>query len=206
MTSDVYDAMFSAQPRSGLFHGVVVGLVTNVKDPDKLDRVRVKLPWLPDAPETDWARVAVPMAGNGWGMSLPLELNAEVLVAFEHGNPAVPYVIGVLWNGKDKPPATNDDGKSDVRQIRTRSGHVVRFTDQDGGEKIEIIDKTTKNSIVFDSAKNALTITADTDITIEAKSGKLKLSGQSVEIAAKTTAKVEGSCGLTLKGATVNIN
>jgi uncharacterized protein involved in type VI secretion and phage assembly len=206
MTSDVYDAMFARQSLAGLFHGVVIALVTNVRDPDNAGRVKVKLPWLPDAPETDWARVAVPVAGNGWGMFFPLEVDAEVLVAFEHGNPAAPYVIGVLWNGKDKPPAMNQDGKSDVRQISTRSGHIVRFTDKSGGEKIEIIDKTTKNSIVFDSSKNALTITADTDITIEAKSGKLKLSGQTVEIAAKSTAKVEGQSGLTLKGATVNIN
>ncbi len=32
----------------GRIHGVVVGLVTNNQDPDKLGRVRVKFPWAGD--------------------------------------------------------------------------------------------------------------------------------------------------------------
>src|SRR5215471_6223823 len=36
--------------------GVVIGLVTNVKDDKKLGRVKLKFPWLSDDYESDWAR------------------------------------------------------------------------------------------------------------------------------------------------------
>ena len=42
--------------------GVVVGVVTNNQDPDGMGRVKVKFPWLSDADESNWARVAAPMA------------------------------------------------------------------------------------------------------------------------------------------------
>ena len=49
------------------------------------------------------------------------EVGDEVLVAFERGDLRFPYVLGSLWNGKDKPPSTNDDGKNDVRMIHSRA-------------------------------------------------------------------------------------
>jgi uncharacterized protein involved in type VI secretion and phage assembly len=47
--------------------GVAVGIVTNNKDPEGLGRVKVAFPWLSDADESDWARVAAPMAGKDRG-------------------------------------------------------------------------------------------------------------------------------------------
>ena len=45
--------------------GVVVGIVTNNKDPEMGGRVKVKYPWLDDTLESHWARIASPMAGTG---------------------------------------------------------------------------------------------------------------------------------------------
>jgi uncharacterized protein involved in type VI secretion and phage assembly len=196
------------------FHGVAIGIVTNNKDPDGLGRVKLALPWLADGVETDWARIASPMAGKerGW-YALP-EVDDEVLVAFEHGDPEFPYVLGALWNGKDKPPASNGDGRNDIRMIRSRSGHVIRLTDTGGAEQIEIIDKSTKNSVVISTKDNTITIRADADVVVEAKSGALKLSGRSVEISSASDLKVEAKAGLsvkagaqlTIKGQIVQIN
>ena len=36
------------------------------------------------------------------------QMNDEVLVVFEGGDPRRPYVIGGLWNGSDKPPESID--------------------------------------------------------------------------------------------------
>ncbi|MEA2176331.1 MAG: hypothetical protein QOD00_3923, partial [Blastocatellia bacterium] len=140
--------------------GVVVGIVTNNQDPDEMGRVKVKFPWLSDEDESNWARVATPMAGKERGLYLLPEVEDEVLVAFENGDMRFPYVLGSLWNGKDTPPAKNDDGKNNVRVLKSRSGHVIRLTDEDGKEKIEIIDKSEKNSIEIDTASNTITITA----------------------------------------------
>ena len=174
----------------GRIYGVVIGLVTNNQDPDHLGRVKVKYPWLGDADESAWARIAAPMAGKNRGLFFLPEVDDEVLVVFEHGDPRFPYVLGALWNGKDEPPQTNADGKNDVRVIRSRSGHEIRLTDTDGAEKIEITDKSGANSLTIDTSTNSISITAP--------EGKIKLSAQEIDIEASGTA--------TLKGATVNIN
>jgi len=196
-------------------HGVVVGIVTNNEDPDNLGRVRVRFPWLSDEDESWWARMAVPMAGNERGAYFLPEVNDEVLVAFEHGDMRFPYVLGALWNGKDKPPVDNSDGKNNIRVIKSRSGHIIRLDDSDGAEKIEIIDSSEKNHIVIDTAANTITVTADADITLESVQGKIVIKGAAVEIEStqqdvkiKSAANVNAEAGaqMTIKGATVNIN
>jgi len=74
-------------------------------------------------------------------------------VVFERGDVRFPYVIGCLWNGKDSPPANNADGKNNLRVIRSRSGHLIRLNDEEGKETVEIIDSSTRNSIVIDLRK-----------------------------------------------------
>lgn len=211
---DAYSALtmpFGADER---FFGVAIGIVTNNKDPDGLGRVKASLPWMGDQVETDWARVVAPMAGSGRGVYFLPEVDDEVLVAFEHGNPDTPYVLGGLWNGQDKPPESNSDGKNDTRTIRSRSGNVIRLSDTDGDAKIEIIDGSGKNKIVICAKDNSITITAAGDVTIQSSDGKLKLSGNGVEITSTSTVKIEASQKadvtasgqLNLKGSQVNIN
>ena len=194
--------------------GVVVGIVTNNQDPDGMGRVRVRFPWRDDEDESFWARVATVMAGPDRGTYFLPEVDDEVLVAFDHGGIHHPYVIGALWNGKDKPPETNDDGKNNIRVIKSRSGHVIRLNDEDGKEKIEIIDKSEKNSIIVDTAENTITITTDKDIILSASQGTIKLDAQNIEIKSSADTKIEAGAGMdvkasatmNIKGATVNIN
>lgn len=133
-------------------HGVVIGLVTNNNDPQGLGRVKVKFPWLSDQLESDWFRVSSPMAGGGRGMMFLPEIDDEVLVAFEHGNPQRGFVVGSLWNGKDKPPVPIGDAvqgsKVERRRIQSRIGHTIELDDKDGlihiqtskGQVIELQD------------------------------------------------------------------
>jgi uncharacterized protein involved in type VI secretion and phage assembly len=214
---NLFDLLMDVEKRDTTVHriyGVVVGLVTNNQDPDGLGRVKVKFPWLSDEDESHWARVAAPMAGNDRGVYFLPEVEDEVLVAFEHGDPRFPYVVGALWNGKDVPPAKNDDGKNNVRVIKSRSGHVIRLTDEDGKEKIEIVDKSEKNSLVIDTSKNTITITSDKDIVLSASNGAIKLDAKTIEIKSSAATKLESGSGMdvkasgtmNIKGATVNIN
>ena len=198
----------------GRIYGVVPAVVTNNKDPEGAGRVKVNYPWLSAEDEGYWARVAAPMAGAGRGVYFLPEVNDEVLVAFEQGDLRFPYVVGALWNGKDTPPVKNDDGKNDVRVIRSRSGHVLRLTDTDGKETIEIVDKSEKNKLVFDTAKNTITIVADKDITLSAPSGTIRIEARKLEIKSTADTAIEADGGLDLKtigtmnikGAVVNIN
>ncbi len=200
--------------KHGKIQGVVIGVVTNNEDPDGMGRIKVKFPWLSDEDESNWARVTSPMAGKEKGIYFLPEVDDEVLVAFEHGDMRFPYIIGSLWNGKDSPPATNDDGKNNIRVIKSRSGHVISLNDEDGKEKIEIIDKSEANSIVIDTSANTITVTADKDITISAPQGTITLDGENVEIKTSADIKVEAggkidvksNAAMKIEGATVDIN
>jgi uncharacterized protein involved in type VI secretion and phage assembly len=213
---NLFDVLSSDEGRSSgsRISGVVVGVVTNNADPEGLGRVKVKFPWLSDAEESFWARVAAPMAGKNRGFYFLPEIDDEVLVTFEHGDARFPYVLGALWNGADKPPEKNEDGKNNLRSIRSRSGHVVRLDDTEGKEKIEIVDKSGKNSVILDTGKNTITITSSQDITLSAAQGTIKLEAQKIEIKSSTDLKlqagagmdVEASAVMNIKGATVNIN
>jgi len=194
------------EQQSEKISGVVIGVVSKNKDDEGLGRVKVIFPWLSETEESQWARVATLMAGEKRGALFLPEVGDEVLVAFEQGDRDRPYVIGALWNGKDKPPKTNDNGKNNIRLIQSRSGHQITLDDTDGSEKIEITDKTGKNSIVWDAAENTITITAEKDIVLKAPSGKISLDAKELELksSANTTAEATGT--MTVKGSTVNIN
>jgi uncharacterized protein involved in type VI secretion and phage assembly len=211
---DVINSTVNEEARTNRISGVVIGVVTNNQDQDGMGRVKVKFPWLSAVDESYWARIAAPMAGKKRGIYFLPEVDDEVLVAFEHGDVRFPYVLGALWNGQDAPPVTNGDGKNNVRIIQSRSGHVVKINDEDGKETIEIIDKSQKNSIVVDTAKNTITITTDKDITLSASKGTIKLDAKNVEIKSSAATKLEAgstmdvkaSGTMTVKGSTVNIN
>jgi uncharacterized protein involved in type VI secretion and phage assembly len=206
--------LLSPGDTDGRFYGVVVGVVTNNKDPDGMHRVKVKFPWLDLDHESHWARVVAAMAGNGRGAYFLPEADDEVLVAFEHGSLEHPYVLGSLWNGKDKPHENNSDGKNDNRTIKSRSGHIVRLCDSSGGEKIEVIDKTGNNKIVVTSSDNKIAIEAQGDIEITSQTGKVKITAIGVEITSTTDVKIQAQTSIdatatgqvNISGLLVNIN
>lgn len=186
--------------------GVVIGVVSNNQDDEGYARVKITFPWLTDDEESKWARIASVMAGDMRGAYFLPEVGDEVLVAFEHGDINRPYILGALWNGVDKPPATNEDGKNNLRFIQSRSGHKITLDDTEGSEKIEIIDKDGKNSITWDTTENKISISAGKDITVDAADGKISLNATEIEIKSSGDATIEASGDMTIKGATVNIN
>ncbi|WP_333181028.1 phage baseplate assembly protein V [Microcoleus sp. S13_C3] len=173
-----------ANEGSDRFYGVTVGIVTNNKDEEGLGRVKVKFPWLSETDESYWARVLTPMAGKQRGLYFLPEVDDEVLVAFDRGDISSPYILGGLWNGQDKPPESNTDGKNNLRVIKSRSGHQIILDDTENAEKITIRDGTGKNQIVIDSKNNSISIEGEKDISIKAK-GKISLESSDGDISIK---------------------
>lgn len=118
---------------------LLVGIVTDNKDPKGWGRVKVKFPTLTEDHASNWARVVAPGAGHTRGIYWLPEINDEVLVAFEHGDMHRPYVIGGVWNGTDPTPRTIGDtvvgGKVRLRVSKTRYGHQAWFVDEDKGSE-----------------------------------------------------------------------
>jgi phage protein D len=122
-----------SHPTGGM-HGLVCGIVTNLKDPDKVGRVKVSLPWLAPDYESDWARVVQMSAGPRTGVMFMPEVGDEVLVGFELGDPRRPYVIGGLVNDKTKfeplGSAVNGSGVVTKRGLATPAGNQLMFEDE----------------------------------------------------------------------------
>jgi len=118
--------------------GVVTGVVKSVEDPDQQGRVQVSFPFLGGQNDSTWAPVATLMSGKGRGSWFMPEVGDEVLVAFNLGDVAHPFIIGFLWNGQDKPPVADTNITAKVRRLRTVSGHRIDFDDNGGKEKITI--------------------------------------------------------------------
>lgn len=186
-------------------YGVVVGIVTNTQDPDGLARVKVKYPTISDQLESHWARLVTPMAGPGRGFEFIPEVNDEVLVAFEYDDINKPYILGALWNGKDKPPEPSDkivagDGKVQKRIIHSRSGHTITLDDTDGDEKISIVDKTAKNFFEIDSKNNSVSIqTSDGHkITLDKNGISLESAG-TLLLKSKGNMEIQSQANMTTK-------
>jgi uncharacterized protein involved in type VI secretion and phage assembly len=187
-------------------NGIVIGTVVDLDDPEKLGRVKLKLPQYDDQQST-WARIASPMAGHNRGFFFRPEVQDEVLVGFENGEIRRPYVLGSLWSKVDTPPPRdNDETKNNWRFMVSRSGHIFKFDDTEGSEKIEIVDKSGSLKVTFDSSSSKITIESNGDVEIKAPQGAFKVSAQTVDIEASGEMKLQAFADMTVKGATVNIN
>ena len=83
---------------AGSYFGAYRAVVGSTGDPSGGNRVQVKVPAVLGA-TMQWARVCRPFGGTA---SMP-RIGDEVLVVFEHGDPAEPYVLGSLWGGAKSP-------------------------------------------------------------------------------------------------------
>lgn len=119
------------------YYGVAEGIVTDVNDPKKEGRVKVKFPWFDEQMETEWCRVAQFYAGNDYGAFFIPETGDEVLIAFVHGDMRLPIILGGLYNGQDKPPSARSAEK-DQKLIRTKGKHEILLDDSNGKQRVRI--------------------------------------------------------------------
>lgn len=209
------------RPVAGQLPGLVEALVVDNVDPEKLGRVKVKFPTLPEAPESTWARLAMPMAGQerGW-MTIP-EKDDEVLCSFVNGDIQHAIVLGSLYNGVDTPPYANEDGANNLRVFQSRSGHRLTFDDTDGDERIELITHNEELRLIFDAKEKTFSLYTGKDLIIEAKetiSLKCKdfvleatesismKAGSTFELTSKDKGTVNGGQELVLTSSMTKIN
>ena len=182
------EMMLDARVPAGLggrWYGVYPALVSDIKDPDGQGRVRITLPWSPDTSSAQyevWARLATLMGGNNRGSWFIPDVNDEVLVVFEGGDPRRPYVIGGLWNGSDAPPESMDGAGNNHRKvIRSRNGVRIALDDADGQEKL-ILETPGGQKVTLKDGPGAVHVEDSNGNSV-----KLETSGITVTASAKVT-------------------
>jgi phage protein D len=159
--------------RPGWHHPIVVGVVTNNRDPDGLGRIRVTYPGLDPAHEGWWARLTAPSAGTNRGLMMLPIVGDEVVLGFEHDSTEHPYILGSVWNGDARPDTlVAPDGSFSLRSDK------------------QLIAKAAEQITV--DGRQAVSLQAGTDMAIKAI-GQLTAE-------AMTTASVKAETNLTLQG------
>jgi phage baseplate assembly protein gpV len=217
---------------SAVERGLVPGIVSDIKDPEKLGRVKLTFPWLDKDFTSPWARLALLGAGNERGALWLPEVGDEVLVGFTAGDLDAPYVVGGLHNGQDRPPPTGvppvdeSSGEVAVRALVSRKGHRLELAESEGvtlatGDGKLTVRLNIKENTVEVTSSGKVVVKADRGVSIDAGAGDLELSGKSVSVKAtqsvevegvsvkvsgKTSAEVTSSGTLTIRGSMVRIN
>jgi len=128
-----------------VYPGLYRGIVRDNADPQKQGRVKVHVPTMQDEAPDIWVKAAMQGAGDGRGIFWPPEVGDPVFVSFAQGQPSRPecYIGGWWARRNDEPDVPEDLGYSgdypDKRGFVTRWGHKLIFSDEDGGERVELV-------------------------------------------------------------------
>ena len=233
MAMSIYDYLSERQDniREPLY--MTLGIVTSIDDPDKQNRVKVRLINRDNSNyETDFIRTMTPMSGKAMGFYFLPEVGDEVIVVFCDGDISRPYVIGSLWNMQNPFHLNITDKKNDIRMIKTKSGHTLVFGDEndnthvtlttvkelsltidDKEESITLKDKSSKNIAVIDSKNNEIKLNADSKITLDVKGNKIEINGNNITLSCKgklsldaQDIEIKAKNNATISGTNVNLS
>jgi uncharacterized protein involved in type VI secretion and phage assembly len=195
-------AEFGGRPRSnGFASQLAIGVVTNNSDGDgNLGRVKVKYPVLDDQTESVWARIAWPAAGAARGIVAIPEVGDEVLIGFEGGDIERPFVLGVLFNGQEKPGDDLLAKSSSVavvmpRDLTTKTDGKVTTT-----AKQDITVESSQGGITIKSDQGGFKVTSAQNIELTSQQGEVKTSGMSGTTIQDTgSITINGTAGITIQ-------
>jgi uncharacterized protein involved in type VI secretion and phage assembly len=196
--------------------GLVVALVTNNNDPDKMGRVKVKYPTLSTSEEGNWARVCVPSAGKERGLMMLPQVGEEVLVGFEHGDVTRPYVVGSLFNGKDTPGdvlaaadgsfglrsdqkiVTNSKKATEIKSEDTLSmestkGMAITSQDELSLGSTKKMELSSDQQLVMSGMQSVKLSTNGSQLQIQAPTGSLEISAMNIKLSASGTVQISGA-------------
>ena len=185
---------------------LVVGIVTNNTDPDKLGRVKVKFPGLAESDESAWARVVSTGAGGGRGLQVVPDVNDEVLVGFEHGDVGRPLVLGGLWSAKNAHPQHTTSGAKGGAVWQTRAGHLMAMSDGESPAEryVRLALHTGKTSLRLGEDESSLAVekdlavTGEAAITVGAKKD-VTIEANTITLKARNKLVLEGKAGVEIK-------
>lgn len=184
---------------AGRYFGLYPALVTDVVDPSSIGRIEVRFPWLgSDGSDVRaWATLITPYADDDQGYEMLPSVGTQVVVAFEAGDLARPYVVGACWNGRESLPES-PTSSNDKRLIKSRAKSLLEFDDTQGAAKVTL-SMQSGHKVVLDDAAQQVEVTHANGCTVT-----MNAAGQ-VQITANSTVEINAPV-LNVHAATSNFD
>ncbi len=168
------------------FHGLYPALVEDLVDPEGLGRIRVRFPGFGEAAGVSaWATLLTPYADQDQGLEILPEVDSQVVIAFEAGDPARPYILGACWNGRAALPEAAQ-AANNLRSLKTRAGSLLQFDDAEGAARVTLSMRSGHRLVLDDAAQS---------VTVQHANGSsivINAAGQ-VSVTANSTVEVNAS-------------
>lgn len=221
MPEGLVESVSSGEERATAGFAIAPGVVRSNLDVLAEGRVQVEIPSLPSYEV--WARVSSVGAGSSRGFCWIPQIDDEVLVAFNQNDERDAYILGGLWNTRDRPPLTIPTDFLIKRVIKTGIagglGHEIEF--DDALQSIKITSSTQQKitidplkiemtnlagtvTVTLDNTQQAITLQAVASIELKAAQIKLQAVNIDIEGTAATNIKSTGICNI--NGSLVKIN
>jgi phage baseplate assembly protein gpV len=192
------------------YFGKYRGFVVDNDDPEQLGRLRLRIPSILGDVETDWALPCLPYGGladQGW-FAVP-EIGAQVWIEFEQGVLSAPIWVGTFWQVGGDTPQEAQLSPPTTRVMKTTSGHVLEFADQDGSEKVRLYHKADAYLVIDENGTVDVQAADGARLTLDAKAGKVTLedaNGHKVEMeSSKITISDQGGSKIEMQGPQIKV-
>ena len=162
--------------------------VVSLDDPLSLNRVQIRLLSYMGLDGQDlplWARVVCPFAGNDRGAFLMPDIDDEVLVVFQQGDPRYPLVLGGLWSGANAAPASIGASGNITKRIRSKNGIRITLEDQQGQETLTL-ETPGGQTVTLKDGPGAITLE-------DSNGNSVKLETSGITVQASSTVTVQAS-------------
>jgi uncharacterized protein involved in type VI secretion and phage assembly len=197
------------------FHGIYRGTVVDNDDPERMGRIRVRVPSvLGEETVSGWAAACTPYggaAGRGW-LSIP-EIDSGVWVQFEEGDLELPIWVGTYWSnpgGESEPPHPNDPDGADRGEVqspptrkiwKSAKGHTLQFEDADDEEEILLVFH------VSDDEHHVVRLSADGIEITDATGSSIVMTSEAFDLTSAVPLNIQApGQPVTIVGDTIDLN
>jgi phage baseplate assembly protein gpV len=158
------------------YFGKYRGFVVDNDDPEQRARLRLTIPTVLGEAQTGWALPCLPSGGlTDQGLFTVPEIGAQVWAEFEGGNINQPIWTGTFWQQSGDPPAETAQSPPTSWVLKTPSGHVLQFDDQQDEEQFRLVHPAGAETTVDPNGTVMIRDAQGNTLTLDAASGETVL-------------------------------
>ena len=176
------------------FYGKFRAVVTDIDDPDKRGRIRVKCPKVLGDSKSHWCEVCSPVAYEQGGDFWLPKKDDTVWIEFEDGDPDKPVYSGSWWSNNKCIAKDDEDEYNENTRIIEFDGCKIKMKSD------ESIETTIKNSKIF-MKEDETTVSVGDTVEVKVTNDTVKIDCDSAVITVKTDGSIEikGSSSISVK-------